>query len=53
MGGLKWCLLGALLIVVQVNSSKSIEDVEILFINFNKQLLDFNKRISSMAWESM
>jgi hypothetical protein len=56
MFGLKWCLkfiLSALLIVGHVEFVKALEDVEILFLNFNKELLEYNKRVSALAWEGV
>lgn len=56
MIGLKWCLkfiFGALLIAGDVKFVKALDNVEIFFLNFNKELLGYNKRISTLAWEAV
>lgn len=56
MEKLKWCLriiFGFFLIIESVKFSNALDDVEILFLSFNKEMIEFNKKISSMAWESV
>lgn len=56
MVGLKWCLkiiFSFLLIVGSFKNIKALNDVEIFFLNFNKELLGYNRKVSELAWDAV
>lgn len=42
-----------LLIFGSVKNIKALNDVEIFFLNFDKELLEYNKRVSALAWDAV